>query len=238
MFYIKQLGSLVILQKCLSKILSEKFTTELDLPTVFGNIGEICQANLHFWLQCIHPMLQQSRQTKELLDPSRMENCFQNLSQIFLPYVPYCLAHSKRTLGRLHPTDLLSKPIQRLTKYPLLFKAVLQKTTDRRKQESLLKMVSYISFHASVVMNVPMTDQRCRKLRSNGKREVLLLTMDVCCILLADMFLVCKIVGKKDENTKMWIICPPFHIGSILTRQTSEKNSSTMAFEQVIKSHT
>ncbi|VDP18161.1 unnamed protein product [Soboliphyme baturini] len=111
-------------------------------------------------------MLQYSRQTEEPLQPAKMEEGFQYFSQFFTPYIPYCLAHvdmlcyirqkykesevfrefllwvqSKRTLGRLHLTDLLAKPMQRLTKYPLLLKAVLRNTTDGDGRASLLKMI-------------------------------------------------------------------------------------------------
>ncbi|VDO93223.1 unnamed protein product [Soboliphyme baturini] len=48
--------------------------------------------------------------------------------------------------------------------------------------------------------------------------------MDVVCFLLTDMFLVCKVMGRKGEKPKMRVIRPPFHLDSVIIKQTKDAN--------------
>lgn len=50
-------------------------------------------------------------------------------------------AETHKQCNRLKLTDMLVKPHQRLTKYPLLLKSVLKKTDDLATREALNKMV-------------------------------------------------------------------------------------------------
>ncbi|CDW51767.1 RBD and RhoGEF domain containing protein [Trichuris trichiura] len=174
--YICKLGSIVELQSCIRTLQQDGLGAELDVETVFSNISEICRANLGFWLCCVHPLLQYSRQTGKPLDPTKMESGFSRLDYLFRPYIPYCLAHvdvlcyirqklkesdffrdlivwiqSRKAFGRLHLTDLLAKPMQRLTKYPLLLKAVLNNSTDTADVKSLRVMIEKAEEFASRV---------------------------------------------------------------------------------------
>lgn len=56
-------------------------------------------------------------------------------------FLQWCEDHSYCT-GRLKLSDFLVKPMQRVTKYPLLVKAVYNKTHDSDVKERLEKMVS------------------------------------------------------------------------------------------------
>lgn len=91
--YIKKTCCVVELQACVSALQTDGFLTDVDCDCVFGNILDICRANLRFWLQCFHPLLQYSRQTGEPLDPTKLEAGFQNLDRLFNPYIPFCLHH-------------------------------------------------------------------------------------------------------------------------------------------------
>ena len=51
-------------------------------------------------------------------------------------------AEAQKQCNRLKLTDLLVKPMQRLTKYSLLLQAILRKTDDERQRRDLLEMVS------------------------------------------------------------------------------------------------
>uniref|UniRef100_A0A5S6QGL7 DH domain-containing protein n=1 Tax=Trichuris muris TaxID=70415 RepID=A0A5S6QGL7_TRIMR len=174
--YICKLGSIIELQTCIRTLQQDGVGAELDVETLFSNISEICRANLGFWLHCIHPLLQYSRQTGKPLDPTKMESGFSRLDYFFRPYIPYCLAHvdvlcyirqklkesdffrdlivwiqSRKAFGRLHLTDLLAKPMQRLTKYPLLLKAVLNNSTETADVQSLRVMIEKAEEFASRV---------------------------------------------------------------------------------------
>ena len=61
---------------------------------MFSNIFQIHDANDHFWIQYLFPMLEASRRTHESMDPSMMMEGFVKFDQVFNPYVKYCLEHS------------------------------------------------------------------------------------------------------------------------------------------------
>lgn len=50
-------------------------------------------------------------------------------------------AEAQKQCNRLKLTDLLVKPMQRLTKYSLLLQAILRKTDDDHQRKDLLEMV-------------------------------------------------------------------------------------------------
>lgn len=54
-------------------------------------------------------------------------------------FFQWCENH--KLCNRLKLTDLLVKPMQRLTKYPLLIKAILKKTQDQNDKAVVLRMV-------------------------------------------------------------------------------------------------
>ena len=50
-------------------------------------------------------------------------------------------AESQSQCNRLKLTDLLVKPMQRITKYSLLLQAILRKTEEDKQRRALLEMV-------------------------------------------------------------------------------------------------
>ena len=63
----------------------------------------------------------------------------QTVSNIFSTHVQWC--ENRPECKRLKLSDLLVKPMQRLTKYPLLLKAILKKTVDEDKRKEITSMV-------------------------------------------------------------------------------------------------
>lgn len=129
---------------------------------MFSNITQVYSANLHFWINHLLPMVKASRETGQPLNPSLMKEGFIKLEDIFHPYVKYCLEHSnclqyvkekhkeselfkayvvwcetQKDCDRLRLMDLLVKPMQRLTKYSLLLKAILKKTENDDQKNDL-----------------------------------------------------------------------------------------------------
>jgi pleckstrin domain-containing family G protein 5 len=59
-------------------------------------------------------------------------------NQVFKAYLAWC--ETQRDCNRLRLVDILVRPMQRLTKYSLLLKAVLKKTEDVAVKRDLLDM--------------------------------------------------------------------------------------------------
>lgn len=66
-------------------------------------------------------------------------SAFDRINNSSTPNQKWCENH--KDCERLGLMDLLVKPMQRLTKYSLLLKAILKKTDDSKHQESLMRMV-------------------------------------------------------------------------------------------------
>lgn len=56
-------------------------------------------------------------------------------------------AEAQKQCNRLKLTDLLVKPMQRLTKYSLLLQAILKTTDDNRQRRHVLEMVKYLCIY-------------------------------------------------------------------------------------------
>uniref|UniRef100_A0A915L9L2 DH domain-containing protein n=1 Tax=Romanomermis culicivorax TaxID=13658 RepID=A0A915L9L2_ROMCU len=243
--YIKQICSIVELKSNLENLQRDSnLLIDLECEKIFVNICDIGRANLLFWLQSLHPLVQEAKMGgAPLLDPSKLESGFENLHKLFEPYL---WVQSRRFFGRLHLTDLLAKPMQRLTKYPLLLKAILKCTLDPAAKDSLNRMIDVAEEFASKVnfelcrkqhldalrsimqcmeydaiettndelerfvkektffdLTAPMlgchTDlMRRLVLRGELKLREAYLKVDVVCFLFTDLFMVCKMLGKKD----------------------------------------
>nr|XP_027198898.1 uncharacterized protein LOC113793122 isoform X2 [Dermatophagoides pteronyssinus] len=166
-FYIRRLKVINdVCIACLLNLQNECLLTEIDVYNVFSNIGEVYEANHHFWMRYLLPMLNHSRETKTPLNPTMLEEGFLQFDQIFRPYIRYCLEHSKclhylkekrksnalfeeyiswcrkhKDCERLDLMGLLVKPFQRLTKYSLLLKAILNKTDNETHKDCLNRMI-------------------------------------------------------------------------------------------------
>ena len=62
---------------------------QIDAKAVFGNIGEVYEANHQFWMKHLLPMLNYSRETRQPLNPAMFEDGF--LQVIFCCF----LSHDK-----------------------------------------------------------------------------------------------------------------------------------------------
>lgn len=143
--------------------------TEVSAETLFGNVPSLIRAHQSFWEEVLQPLLEQTRASGQRLDPITLQNGFLTFGQRFQPYVQYCL-QVKQTMayareqqdtnplfhafvqwceqhklsGRQTLGDLLIKPHQRITKYPLLLQAVLKRSPDARAQEALNAMIAAV----------------------------------------------------------------------------------------------
>ncbi|XP_058511977.1 pleckstrin homology domain-containing family G member 6 [Ochotona princeps] len=141
--------------------------TEVSAETLFGNVPSLIRAHRSFWEEVLGPTLEETRTSGQPLDPVSMQHGFLTFGQRFQPYVRYCLrvkqtmayareqqdtnplfntfvqwCEKHKNSGRQMLGDLLIKPHQRITKYPLLLQAVMKKSPEARTQEALGAMVA------------------------------------------------------------------------------------------------
>uniref|UniRef100_A0A3Q1CUG0 Pleckstrin homology domain containing, family G (with RhoGef domain) member 5b n=1 Tax=Amphiprion ocellaris TaxID=80972 RepID=A0A3Q1CUG0_AMPOC len=154
--YIKKLRVITDLFLCgLLNLQESGLLTEVEPTKLFSNIQEIVRLHTSLWNQVMLPVLEKARRARALLDPTDLHDGFKTFGSRFQPYIRYCMEEEgcmeyMRTLlrdneffrtyvtwgetfeecNRLKLADMLAKPHQRLTKYPLLLKSVLKKTDE------------------------------------------------------------------------------------------------------------
>ncbi|NWQ88785.1 PKHG5 protein, partial [Burhinus bistriatus] len=154
---------------CLLNLQESGLLCEVDAERLFGNIGEIIRLHRELWHSVMAPVLAKARRTGALLDPIDFLDGFKMFGSLFKPYVQYCMeeegcmeymrallrdselfrtyvtwAEKHEQCSRLKLSDMLVKPHQRLTKYPLLLKSVLKKTDDPRARDAITAMIGSV----------------------------------------------------------------------------------------------
>ncbi|NXA40273.1 PKHG5 protein, partial [Eudromia elegans] len=89
-------------------------------------------------------------------------------SELFRAYVAWAEKHQQ--CGRLKLSDMLVKPHQRLTKYPLLLKSVLKKTEDTRSREAIVAMIASVERFISHVNSCMRQRQERQRLAAVAAR--------------------------------------------------------------------
>lgn len=143
--------------------------TEVSAETLFGNVPSLIRSHRSFWEEVLGPTLRETRASGQPLDPVSLQDGFLAFRQWFQPYVRYCL-RVKQTMayareqqdsnplfrafvqwcekhkrsGRQMLGDLLIKPHQRITKYPLLLQAVLKRSPEARARKALNAMIAAV----------------------------------------------------------------------------------------------
>ncbi|XP_028984773.1 pleckstrin homology domain-containing family G member 6 [Betta splendens] len=146
------------------------FLLEVTPEQLFSNLPAVLSAHQLFWQEVVHPMLQEVRRTGRPFDPLMLEAGCLQFHQRFDAYKHYCLEEdnnlefSRKQMennphfqtyiqwvethpqcDRMRLGDMQAKPHQRITKYPLLLKAVLRSTQDPRTQRTLRAMLSSVN---------------------------------------------------------------------------------------------
>lgn len=143
--------------------------TEVSAETLFGNVPSLIRTHRSFWEEVLGPALRETRASGQPLDPVSLQHGFLAFNQRFQPYVQYCLrvkqtmayareqqdnnpffrtfvqwCETHKRSGRQRLGDLLIKPQQRITKYPLLLRAVLKKSPEERARRALTAMIAAV----------------------------------------------------------------------------------------------
>ncbi|XP_029694483.1 uncharacterized protein isoform X1 [Takifugu rubripes] len=161
------------------------FLSEVTPELLFSNLPSILSAHQLFWQEVIFPMLQDVRRTGMPFDPLMLKMGCLQFPQRFSCYQHYCweeensLEFARRQMEsnphffifiqwvETHPQtqrmrlgDMQAKPHQRITKYPLLLKSVLQSTQNPHVQQTLRSMLSSVnSFLESINDYLKLKDE-------------------------------------------------------------------------------
>ncbi|KAM4704086.1 pleckstrin homology domain-containing family G member 5 [Rhinophrynus dorsalis] len=168
--YIKKLKVITDLFLCCLLNLQESgILSEVEPDKLFSNVQEIIQLHKTLWGNVMVPVLEKARKTKSLLNPMDFQKGFKMFESLFKPYIRYCMeeegcmeymrnlhrdnelfrayvtwSEKHKQCNRLKLSDMLVKPHQRLTKYPLLLKSILKKTDDLQVRESIITMINSV----------------------------------------------------------------------------------------------
>lgn len=168
--YIKKLKVITDLFLCCLLNLQESgLLCEVEPEKLFSNVQEIIQLHRTLWGNVMVPVLEKTRKTKSLQNPVDFQKGFKMFESLFKPYIRYCMeeegcmeymrnlhrdnelfrayvtwAEKHKQCNRLKLSDMLVKPHQRLTKYPLLLKSILKKTDDHQIRESIITMINSV----------------------------------------------------------------------------------------------
>ncbi|XP_038850611.1 uncharacterized protein LOC120048590 [Salvelinus namaycush] len=159
-----------LVMAALTNLHQHGFLLEVTPENLFSNLPSILSVHRLFWQEVMYPMLQEVRRTGKPFDPMGLEAGCLQFPERFSTYLHYCCKEestveftSKLTDTNLHfhtylmwvethPQcermrlgDMQAKPIQRITKYPLLLKAVLKTTQDPHTQHTLRGMLACVN---------------------------------------------------------------------------------------------
>ncbi|XP_023132075.3 pleckstrin homology domain-containing family G member 5 isoform X3 [Amphiprion ocellaris] len=194
--YIKKLRVITDLFLCgLLNLQESGLLTEVEPTKLFSNIQEIVRLHTSLWNQVMLPVLEKARRARALLDPTDLHDGFKTFGSRFQPYIRYCMEEEgcmeyMRTLlrdneffrtyvtwgetfeecNRLKLADMLAKPHQRLTKYPLLLKSVLKKTDEPSARDVVNSMVATVEGFINSVDSQMRQRQEQQKLATISAR--------------------------------------------------------------------
>ncbi|XP_030078378.1 pleckstrin homology domain-containing family G member 5 [Microcaecilia unicolor] len=154
---------------CLINLQDAGILCEVEPDKLFSNVQEIIQLHKILWSNVMMPVLEKARKSKSLLNPIDFQKGFKMFGSLFKPYIQYCMeeegcmeymknllrdndlfrvyvtwAEKHKQCNRLKLSDMLVKPHQRLTKYPLLLKSILKKTDDSPAREAIISMINSV----------------------------------------------------------------------------------------------
>ncbi|XP_068700278.1 pleckstrin homology domain-containing family G member 5-like isoform X4 [Montipora foliosa] len=182
--------------QCLRNLQREGFLQEIEDSKLFSNIEDIYTVNMAFWMANLSKVVENARLTKDALNPLDMESGFNMFDSQFDAYITYCMEEAnclkyfkeKMTenedfrmyilwceehpycTGRLKLSDFLVKPMQRVTKYPLLVKAVYNKTLDSGVKEHLATMRDRVEAFVRKVNGAMRVRHELEKLKATADR--------------------------------------------------------------------
>ncbi|XP_041801463.1 pleckstrin homology domain-containing family G member 5 isoform X3 [Chelmon rostratus] len=194
--YIKKLRVITDLFLCgLLNLQESGLLTEVEPTKLFSNIQEIVRLHTSLWNKVMLPVLEKAREARALLDPTDLQEGFSTFGSRFQPYIRYCMeeegcmeymrtllrdnelfrtyvtwGETKKQCNRLKLADMVAKPHQRLTKYPLLLKSILKKTDEPSARDIVNSMVAAVEGFINSVDSQMRQRQEQQKLATISAR--------------------------------------------------------------------
>ncbi|XP_056306018.1 pleckstrin homology domain-containing family G member 5 isoform X2 [Danio aesculapii] len=194
--YIKKLRVITDLFLCgLLNLQDNSLLGEVEPARLFSNIQDIVRLHCTLWVQVMFPALEKARGSRSFIDPTDLQEGFSTFASRFQPYIRYCMeeescmeymrsllrdnelfkiyitwAETNKQCNRLKLADMLVKPHQRLTKYPLLLKTILKKTEDQTSRDALNNMVACVEGFINGVDSQMRQRQEQQKLAATSAR--------------------------------------------------------------------
>lgn len=194
--YIKKLRVITDLFLCgLLNLQDNSLLGEVEPTRLFSNIQDIVRLHCTLWVQVMFPALEKARGSRSLIEPTDLQEGFSTFASRFQPYIRYCMeeescmeymrsllrdnelfkiyitwAETNKQCNRLKLADMLVKPHQRLTKYPLLLKTILKKTEDQASRDALNNMVACVEGFINGVDSQMRQRQEQQKLAATSAR--------------------------------------------------------------------
>ncbi|XP_040843771.1 pleckstrin homology domain-containing family G member 5 isoform X1 [Ochotona curzoniae] len=223
---------------CLLNLQESGLLCEVEAVRLFSNIPEIARLHGGLWGSVMAPVLEKARRTRAPLQPADFLKGFRMFGSLFKPYIRYCMeeegcmeymrgllrdndlfrayvtwAEKHEQCQRLKLSDMLAKPHQRLTKYPLLLKSVLRKTDEPRAREAVATMIGSVErfiHHVNTCMRQRQERQRLAAVVSRiDAYEVVEGSNDEVDKLLKEFLhldLTAPIVGASPEETRQLLL--------------------------------
>ncbi|KAI2649510.1 Pleckstrin homology domain-containing family G member 5 [Labeo rohita] len=159
--YIKKLRVITDLFLCgLLNLQDNGLLIEVEPTRLFSNIHDIVR--LHSTL--FQPYIRYCMEEESCME--YMRSLREN--ELFKIYITW--AETNKQCNRLKLADMLVKPHQRLTKYPLLLKTILKKTDDQTSRDALNNMVACVEGFINSVDSQMRQKQEQQKLAAISAR--------------------------------------------------------------------
>ncbi|KAJ8737006.1 hypothetical protein PYW07_000277 [Mythimna separata] len=137
---------------------------DIDTEKLFTNIPDVLNASLYFWETTIYPMIADAHEKQGPFNTEIMAPGFMHFRDMFQPYEKYVNEQTKaldylrslsnntefklylnwcygqKACNRLQLADIMVKPMQRLTKYSLLLRRLINRTDTEPERTSLQAM--------------------------------------------------------------------------------------------------
>ncbi|ODM90880.1 Pleckstrin y domain-containing family G member 5 [Orchesella cincta] len=180
---------LILFLACLYNLQAANILNDIDRDRIFSNICDVYKSNKVLWLDCMLPMVQKARDSKQPFQPSELHSGF---TQYYLPtlhsvlfgsivspgllqedgsaqsivqsYLAWC--ETRKECNRERLTDILVRPLQRLTKYSLLLKAILKYTDDTEDRQCLEEMILSVERFVKSVNGALRSQQESERLHA------------------------------------------------------------------------
>ncbi|XP_077302272.1 uncharacterized protein LOC143922815 [Arctopsyche grandis] len=175
--YIKHIRTAVeIFYSAAYALQADGIMTDVDSKKIFANITDVLNVNLAYWGTYLYPMFADAVARKERFNTQLLYDGILNFHEKFKPYEIFVYAQknvqkyrrhimdnnaiftayitwceSQKECNRLKLADILVKPMQRLTKYVLLFDSMYTLTDYEPERTTIEKMLYTVKNYMEIV---------------------------------------------------------------------------------------